>query len=62
MTIYLPAQLAQGVIRGAPHGLLRPNLITWDEPDYRLHGRRKRNTFALSEAGIRGLDARIPNG
>ena len=38
-------------------GLLRLNLITWDEPKHRLKGQRTRSTFALSEAGIRALDA-----
>src|SRR5215213_1854851 len=42
-------------------GLLRLNLIAWDEPHHRLKGRRRRGTFALSEAGIRALDARLPN-
>lgn len=42
-------------------GLLRLNLIAWKEPDHRLKGRRRRSTFALSEAGIRALDSRLPN-
>jgi hypothetical protein len=42
-------------------GLLRLNLIAWDEPDHRLKGRRRRSTFALSEAGTRALDSRLPN-
>ena len=42
-------------------GLLRLSLIVWDEPDHRLKGRRRRDTFALSEVGIRALDSRLPN-
>jgi hypothetical protein len=41
-------------------GLLRLNLIDWDEPDHRIKGRRGRSTFALSEVGIRALDNRPP--
>lgn len=42
-------------------GLLRLNLIDWDEPDHRLKGRRSPGTFALSEVGIRALDSCLPN-
>lgn len=42
-------------------GLLRLNLIAWEEPDHRLKGRRRHSTFALSEAGIHALDSRLPN-
>ena len=42
-------------------GLLRLNLIVWNEPARLLRGRRGHDTFALSEDGIRALDSRIPN-
>lgn len=42
-------------------GLLRLNLIAWDEPDHRLKRRRRRSTFALSEAGTRAVDSCRPN-
>jgi hypothetical protein len=42
-------------------GLLRLNLVAWDEPDHRLKVRRRHGTFALSEAGIRALDSHLPN-
>lgn len=38
-------------------GLLRLNLVAWDEPNAKLNGRRKRGTFALTEAGTRILAA-----
>ena len=42
-------------------GLLRLNLINWDEPDPRLKGQRRYDTFALSEAGIHALDSHRRN-
>jgi hypothetical protein len=43
-------------------GLLRLNLIIWDEPDCRPRRRRKCSTFALSDAGTRALDNHIASG
>jgi hypothetical protein len=42
-------------------GLLRLNLISWEEPHHRPKARRRHDTFALSEAGIHALDGRRPN-
>ncbi len=38
-------------------GLLRLNLIVWNEPGHRSPARRERSTFALSEAGLSALDS-----
>jgi hypothetical protein len=42
-------------------GLLRLNLITWEEPGHLPHKRRERSTFALSQAGIHVLGAHTLN-
>jgi len=43
-------------------GLLRLNLVAWDEPNRRHKAVRRHSTFALSEAGTRALQTRLPNG
>jgi hypothetical protein len=43
-------------------GLLRLNMVAWNEFDHRVKGRRRHSTFALSEAGTRELDSRLPKG
>jgi hypothetical protein len=43
-------------------GLVRPNLVAWDVPNHRPDGRRRRSTFALTEAGTRLLAGRVPHG
>ncbi len=42
-------------------GLLRLDLITWEEPDHRPHKRRERSTFGLSQAGIHALGTHALN-
>jgi hypothetical protein len=41
---------------------IRLNLVARDEPNHGLDGRRRRSTFALTEAGTRVLPERVPHG
>lgn len=43
-------------------GLLRLNLIIWEQPDHRPRKRRERSTFALSQAGVQALNTNALNG